>query len=225
MSTVQRWQTPVSLSIVLIAAILFVLALGLRIDARAVAGGQPTLPVDASTPAPTVCPATPAATTLATPTPLPAPIGINQNVSGSSNLSVAGRGNQTQGNDGGFGDVGLQFQNVNVLAPIDIVHISNEGSGNTNSVNFGPAAPVTTSTPATADPTTPMPATADPTTPTTAPTAGATPDTVTRIWAPPTVPAPSDPTATSSTSSTPSASATSVTPSTPNTTPATTPTS
>ena len=100
--------------------------------------------------------------TVATPPPPPAPIGINQNVSGSSNLAVAGRGNQTQGNDGGFGDVGLQFQNVNVLAPINIVHISDEGSGNTNNVNIGPAAPVTATTPATVDPSTP--ATVDPTT-------------------------------------------------------------
>jgi|ERR1035437_1304512 hypothetical protein len=186
MSAVQRWQTPACLSLVLIAAILFVLSLGLRIDARSVAVAQS--PVAAETPAPTVCPATPAAATVAAPSVLPAPIGINQNVSGSSNLSVAGRGNQTQGNDGGFGDVGMQFQNVNVLAPINIVHISNEGNGNTNSVNFGPAGPVTTTTPATVDPATPTPATVDPaTTTTTTPDATTTPTTIaTRPWTPPT---------------------------------------
>jgi hypothetical protein len=192
--------------LVLIAAILFVFSLGLRIDARSVAVAQS--PVAAETPAPTVCPATPAAATVAAPSVLPAPIGINQNVSGSSNLSVAGRGNQTQGNDGGFGDVGMQFQNVNVLAPINIVHISNEGNGNTNSVNFGPAGPVTTTTPATVDPATPTPATVDPatttpatvdpatttpatvdpaTTTTTTPDATTTPTTIaTRPWTPPT---------------------------------------
>ena len=186
MSAVQRWQTPACLSLVLIAAILFVFSLGLRIDARSVAVAQS--PVAAETPAPTVCPATPAAATVAAPSVLPAPIGINQNVSGSSNLSVAGRGNQTQGNDGGFGDVGMQFQNVNVLAPINIVHISNEGNGNTNSVNFGPAGPVTTTTPATVDPATPTPATVDPaTTTTTTPDATTTPTTIaTRPWTPPT---------------------------------------
>lgn len=186
MSTVQRWQTPACLSLVLIAAILFVFSLGLRIDARSVAVAQS--PVAAETPAPTVCPATPAAATVAAPSVLPAPIGINQNVSGSSNLSVAGRGNQTQGNDGGFGDVGMQFQNVNVLAPINIVHISNEGNGNTNSVNFGSAGPVTTTTPATVDPATPTPATVDPaTTTTTTPDATTTPTTIgTRPWTPPT---------------------------------------
>ena len=185
MSTVQRWQTPACLSLVLIAAILFVFSLGLRTELRPVAAGQ--TPVAADTPAPTICPATAAATTVATPTPTPAPIGINQNVSGSSNLAVAGRGNQTQGNDGGFGDVGLQFQNVNVLAPINIVHISNEGSGNTNNVSFGPAGPVTTTTPTTIDPSTPAPATVDPnTTPTTDPNATAT-TIPTRVWTPPTV--------------------------------------
>jgi hypothetical protein len=184
MSTVQRWQTPACLSLVLIAAILFVFSLGLRTEMRPIAA--PQAPVAADTPAPTVCPA-PVAATVATPAPPPAPIGINQNVSGSSNLSVAGSRNQTQGNDGGFGDVGLQFQNVNVLAPINIVHISNEGSGNTNNVNIGPAGPVTTSTPATVDPSTPATATADPTTtPTTDPSA--TPTTIpTRVWTPPTV--------------------------------------
>jgi hypothetical protein len=186
MSTVQRWQAPACLSLVLIAAILFVFSLGLRIDARSVAVAQS--PVAAETPAPTVCPATPAAATVAAPSVLPAPIGINQNVSGSSNLSVAGRGNQTQGNDGGFGDVGMQFQNVNVLAPINIVHISNEGNGNTNSVNFGSAGPVATTTPATVDPATPTPATVDPaTTTTTTPDATTTPTTIaTRPWTPPT---------------------------------------
>jgi hypothetical protein len=186
MSTVQRWQTPACLSLVLIAAILFVFSLGLRTEMRPIAAAQ--TPVAADTPAPIVCPATPVAATVATPTPpLPAaPFGINQNVSGSSNLSVAGSRNQTQGNDGGFGDVGLQFQNVNVLAPINIVHISNEGSGNTNNVNIGPGGPVTTTTPTTVDPSTP--ATVDPTTtPTTDP--NSTPTTIaTHVWVPPTEP-------------------------------------
>lgn len=185
MSTVQRWQTPACLSLVLIAAILFVFSLGLRTELRPVATA--ISPVAAVTPAPTVCPATPAATTAAasTPTLAPAPIGINQNVSGSSNVAVAGSRNQTQTNDGGFGDVGMQFQNVNVLAPINIVHISNEGSGNTNSVNFGPTGPVTATTPATV---TPTPATADPaTTTTTAPSS--TPTTIsTKVWSSPAAP-------------------------------------
>ncbi|HEX3840632.1 MAG TPA: hypothetical protein VHU85_07565 [Acidimicrobiales bacterium] len=206
MSTVQRWQTPVCLSFVLIAAILFVLALGLRIDARAVAGGPATTPVDATTPAttPTTVQCIAPAATPAPPAPtvVPAPFGIAQNVSGSSNLAVAGTGNQTQGNDGGFGDVGMQFQNVNVLAPINIVHISNEGSGNTNTVTFGASGPVSTSTPATVDPATPAPATADPATTTPA----TTPDTLpAKVWTSPTAPATSSsPDATaSSTSSSP----------------------
>jgi hypothetical protein len=202
MSTVQRWQTPACLSLVLIAAILFVFSLGLRTEMRPVAAAQS--PVAADTPAPTVCPATPVAA-AATPAPPPAPIGINQNVSGSSNLAVAGRGNQTQGNDGGFGDVGMQFQNVNVLAPINIVHISNEGSGNTNNVNIGPAGPVTTT-----DPTAPAPATADPasvdpaTTSTTDPSS--TPTTIaTKVWTPPSAP-------TTTTTTDPSSTTTATTP-------------
>jgi hypothetical protein len=183
MSTVQRWQTPACLSLVLIAAILFVFSLGLRTEMRPIAA--PLSPVAAETPAPTVCPATPAAATVAAPTLAPAPIGINQNVSGSSNVAVAGSRNQTQTNDGGFGDVGMQFQNVNVLAPINIIHISNEGSGNTNNVNIGPAGPVTATVPATVSPT---PATADPATTTTT-DPSVTPTTIaTKVWTSPTPP-------------------------------------
>ena len=200
MSTVQRWQTPACLSLVLIAAILFVFSLGLRMGASPAAGGQSA--VAAVAPAATVCPATPAAATVAAPILIPAPGGINQNVSGSSNLSVAGRGNQTQGNDGGFGDIGMQFQNVNVLAPINIVHISNEGNGNTNSVNFGPSGPVTTTTPDTVDPASPTPATVDPTTTTTT-VASTTPTTIaSKTWTPPTA-AVTTPTTAPATSSTP----------------------
>lgn len=218
MSTVQRWQTPACLSLVLIAAILFVFSLGLRIDARS-AAGPATLPVDATTPAaPTtvqcIVPAATAATAApaapaAPPTPVPAPFGISQNVSGSSNLSVAGRGNTTQGSDGGFGDVGMQFQNVNVLAPINIIHISNQGSGNTNTVNIPPVGPVTTTTtPSTVAPATAVPATVDPattatTTPATTPTTTTTTATLpAKVWTPPTTPAAtttSDPTTTTTT--------------------------
>ena len=194
MSTVQRWQTPACLSLVLVAAILFVFSLGLRVEARPIVAQSP---VAAVTAAPTVCPAVPVAATTAPP-PALVPAGINQNVSGSSNLAVAGRGNQTQGNDGGFGDVGMQFQNVNVLAPINIVHISNEGNGNTNNVNFGPSGPVITPTP-TSTPTTLTPATADPATTTrTDPNSTAT-TLPTRVWTPPTAPTTTTTTAPAST--------------------------
>ncbi|HWE71453.1 MAG TPA: hypothetical protein VG205_13895 [Acidimicrobiales bacterium] len=198
MSTVQRWQTPACLSLVLIAAILFVFSLGLRIDTRA-AAGPATVPVDATTPAATpttvqcLAPAaTPVAPAAPAPAPVPAPFGISQNVSGSSNLSVAGQGNTTQGSDGGFGDVGMQFQNVNVLAPINIIHISNQGSGNTNTVNIPPSGPVTTTTtPATVAPATAVPATVDAaTTATTTPTTTTTASTLpAKVWTPPTTPA------------------------------------
>jgi hypothetical protein len=43
----------------------------------------------------------------------------------------------TQINTRGFGDVGMQFQNVNVNAPITNVHISNQGNNNSTNVNIG----------------------------------------------------------------------------------------
>ena len=47
-------------------------------------------------------------------------------------ISTAGT---TQINTRGFGDVGLQLQDVDVNAPITIVHVSNQGNINSTNVN------------------------------------------------------------------------------------------
>ncbi|MEA2704749.1 MAG: hypothetical protein QOD63_2694 [Actinomycetota bacterium] len=41
----------------------------------------------------------------------------------------------TQINTRGFGDVGLQFHNVEINAPITIVHVSNQGNNNSTNVS------------------------------------------------------------------------------------------
>jgi len=46
-------------------------------------------------------------------------------------------GGDAQVSTGGFGDIGMQFQNSPVSAPITNVHISNEGSNNSNNTIVG----------------------------------------------------------------------------------------
>jgi hypothetical protein len=46
-------------------------------------------------------------------------------------------GGDAQVNTDGFGDIGMQFQNSPVNAPITNVHISNEGSNNSNNTIVG----------------------------------------------------------------------------------------
>ncbi len=183
MSTLKRWQTPASLSLVLAAAIILVLAVGYRADTQ-----PPSRAALASTPttsAPAQCPsATPVAAPVATAAPVspPAPPAAPSNVgnaaplsigSGNDILSVVGSNNQTQGSDGGFGDIGMQFQNVNINAPITNVHIS--GTGNNTNVNVSNGDPaVTPPAPSTAPPASTPPA---PSTTPTAPTAGGACDT------------------------------------------------
>jgi hypothetical protein len=40
-------------------------------------------------------------------------------------------------NTRGFGDIGMQFQNVHINAPITNVHVSNQGNNNATNVNIG----------------------------------------------------------------------------------------
>ena len=50
---------------------------------------------------------------------------------------VAGIGGNAQVNTDGFGDIGMQFQNSPVAAPISNVHVSNEGDNNSNNSIIG----------------------------------------------------------------------------------------
>jgi outer membrane biosynthesis protein TonB len=45
----------------------------------------------------------------------------------------------TQINTRGFGDIGMQFQDVNINAPIINIHISSQGNNNATNVNIGDA--------------------------------------------------------------------------------------
>ena len=223
MSTLKRWQTPASLSLVLAAAIMLVLAMGYR------AGTQPALASTTSTPV--QCPSPqPAAAVAAAPVvpvvPVTPAVPANDNVagprasgSGDDILGVLGNHNQTVGNDGGFGDIGMQFQNVNINAPITNVHISGTGNsvsvGSDNSLNI--TVPVVTpDTPsASSTPTTPTPSSTP--TPTPTPTSSTDPSTPSGSSSssgsttPSTPSTPTTPTGSATTSSTTSSGATTTT--------------
>ena len=57
--------------------------------------------------------------------------------SGDASCVSVESGNDSQVNTRGFGDIGMQFQNSPVNAPITNVHISNEGNNNSNNTIVG----------------------------------------------------------------------------------------
>jgi hypothetical protein len=57
--------------------------------------------------------------------------------SGDTRCASVEAGGDAQVNTDGFGDIGMQFQNSPVNAPITNVHISNEGSNNSNNTVVG----------------------------------------------------------------------------------------
>ena len=57
--------------------------------------------------------------------------------SGDTRCASAEAGHDAQVNTDGFGDIGMQFQNSPVNAPITNVHISNEGNNNSNNTIVG----------------------------------------------------------------------------------------
>ena len=57
--------------------------------------------------------------------------------SGDTRCTSVDAGGDAQVNTDGFGDIGMQFQNSPVNAPITNVHISNEGSNNSNNTIVG----------------------------------------------------------------------------------------
>ena len=125
------WKNFLGFIFLLGAGVVF--ALAMTSHPRSLAGASPA---DAATPLSVQCaPAnTPAAAPLAPVVAPPPPPSIG---SGNDILAVHGSSNTTQGTDGGFGDIGMQFQGVTLNAPITNVHISNEGSGNTTGIAIG----------------------------------------------------------------------------------------
>ena len=137
----KRWLVPLTLSLLLVGTFLAVVVLVLGsaasrasdrvIDALPVGQTPPCLNapsisvpvVEVSTPAPEVAAAASAGGEGSSP----------QEVETISTVDSQG----TQNNTRGFGDVGMQFQNVDVNGPINIVHISNQGNNNSNNVNLG----------------------------------------------------------------------------------------
>jgi hypothetical protein len=224
MSTLKRWQTPASLSLVLVAAIILVLAVGYR--AHTQSAGRATLASTTAASAPAQCsgPQLAAATASAPPVaPAATPAFPSNNSitapagggSGNDILSVVGSNNQTQGNDGGFGDIGMQFQNVNINAPITNIHVS--GTNNSTNVNVAADNTVTVDPPTTsgaATTTAPPTTSTDPSTPSTStPPSTATPPSTSTPPSTPTppststTPSSSTPSSSSGTATTPSASA------------------
>jgi hypothetical protein len=57
--------------------------------------------------------------------------------SGDTRCASVEAGGDAQVNTDGFGDIGMQFQNSPVNAPITNVHISNEGNNNSNNTIVG----------------------------------------------------------------------------------------
>ena len=57
--------------------------------------------------------------------------------SGDTRCASVEAGGNAQVNTDGFGDIGMQFQNSPVAAPISNVHISNEGDNNSNNTIVG----------------------------------------------------------------------------------------
>jgi hypothetical protein len=57
--------------------------------------------------------------------------------SGDTRCASVEAGGDAQVNTDGFGDIGMQFQNSPVNAPITNVHISNEGNNNSNNTVVG----------------------------------------------------------------------------------------
>jgi len=114
----KRWILPGVLSIMLFVALVVVATMAIM-NAGDDGTAAPRLRPAASVSDPDIgCESTPAA--LTAPAPEAAP------------LPAAG-----QFSDGGFGDIGQQFQNVNVGAPITNVHISSSGDANTTNTIVG----------------------------------------------------------------------------------------
>lgn len=134
----KRWLIPATLTLMLGGTLFAVvlLALGSSLgESRSVsstASGAPKVLWAAPSPDPAaVAPVTGAGPAVAGPV-APAASAPEEVVDISTR-----RSENTQITTRGFGDVGMQFQNVNLKGRITVVHISNEGNNNSNNVNIG----------------------------------------------------------------------------------------
>ncbi len=151
----KRWLVPAGLSLLLVGAFFagVLLLLGSRFaqvpgsahpaQITSVEGqsGAPRAAVESastSAPLPTVTAATDAAPA---PDVVPAAAGGSQRVTPTLEeavgIATTGSG-ATQINTRGFGDIGLQWQDVNINGPVTMVHVSNQGNNNTTNVNTAP---------------------------------------------------------------------------------------
>jgi hypothetical protein len=149
----KRWLLPTMLSCMLLAGIAVVAVVALRpVETRTVQLTRETTPAPVNLP---MCPPAPA--------PVPAAVSVQ-----APRTNTAPSRRDTQLNIGGFGDIGMQFQNVGVFAPITAIDIKNFGDNNSNKINVGDGnaivdnpppdpqpAPEPAATPTTAEPTTP----------------------------------------------------------------------
>jgi|GEM_PF-6402321 len=161
----KRWLVPAALSLLLASALLAVALLVLgsrflqaahslsptgiaRIEAGSRALGTVTqqAPVAAAQPSDpsmpgAVSPVVPADVPAVTPARrAPAALGEGRPASPSPEevvgIDTSGSG-ATQINTRGFGDIGLQFQDVVLNGPVTMVHVSNQGNNNSTSINTG----------------------------------------------------------------------------------------
>jgi len=135
----KRWLVPFALCLLLLSALAAVvlLAVGSRLPSGSLnpaeiasAGARPDTPD-----APCILPAAePVPAALVAPR-------TDRSVGTSSPEEVVNiatlASDRTQINTRGFGDIGMQFQDVNINAPITNVHISNQGNNNSTNVNVG----------------------------------------------------------------------------------------
>jgi hypothetical protein len=143
----KRWLVPGVLTVLLFGALLAValLLLGQRIpeasgaapDVSATAERRPVqLTAALCEPDPASTPQLAVAATLPPPPPVVEPDERQQQPEELIAIDTRNTG-PTQINTRGFGDIGMQFQDVTVNAPITNVHISNQGNNNATNVAIG----------------------------------------------------------------------------------------
>ncbi|MGI9023178.1 MAG: hypothetical protein ACR2HV_08115 [Acidimicrobiales bacterium] len=144
----KRWIVPATLSLLLLSALFaaLVLLLGTRFSQAsgnlgptelASAGPRSLVPdPSCATPVTALAATTPEVVPAAPAAPQSGGFSSRQAPEEVVHINTAGS-DRTQINTRGFGDIGMQFQDVNINAPITNVHISNEGNNNSNNVVIG----------------------------------------------------------------------------------------
>jgi len=142
----KRWIVPAGLSVLLVGAFFAgaLLLLGSRFgQAPATLSQAQIRTIEAQAQARDSGPVT-EAVPVAAPAPIPAvqaaPAAVVQPASPVPEevVGISTRGT-SQINTRGFGDIGLQFQDVNINGPITMVHVSNQGNNNSTNIATGTA--------------------------------------------------------------------------------------